>query len=151
MNIEILLVKSLFWFFFISLVYKTQTDLNIERYESCLMTEKKLDSIYSKIKDLYKSDEGIFLLDLEKSQDLWLKYLEAQMIVKYPKNIIGRDRTFFSLCYNDYKMKLLNQRIEELIAWTEGLEDVTCSGSTGVFYDGKRHSNILFKRRRPRV
>ena len=67
--------------------YKTQTELNIERYETVLDTEKKLDSIYNKIKELYKSDEGTFLLDLEKSQDLWLKYLEAQMIVKYPKNI----------------------------------------------------------------
>jgi len=123
----------------------SQTEINLSSYEIYLNAEKEMDSIYNKIIELYKADKGTFILNLKKSQNLWLEYFKVQMMMKYPKNISIRGGSMFALCYNAYVVELFNQRIRVLKEWLEGTPSgECCGGSIGMFYDDSLETEIYY-------
>ncbi len=71
-----------------------------------------------------------FLKSLKTSQQLWIKFRDAEMLVKYPKSKQADYGTVFPMCWSAYKAALTHERTKTLQVWLDGIEEGdTCSGS----------------------
>lgn len=111
---------------------QSQTDLNLSAERSYLEKDKELNKIYQEILTEYADDKE-FVANLRNSERLWIKFRDAEMLMKYPENSFVRGGTVFNLCYFNYKTELTQKRIDTLKQWLEGEpEGEVCSGSVKV-------------------
>ena len=60
---------------------QTQTEMNIESYNQYLKVDKELNVVYNQILKKYSSDK-VFLKKLKISQNLWVKFRDAEAEAK---------------------------------------------------------------------
>jgi uncharacterized protein YecT (DUF1311 family) len=111
---------------------QSQSDLNLSAERSYLEKDNELNQIYQEILTEY-ADDVEFIANLRNSERLWIKFRDAEMLMKYPENSGVRGGTVFTLCYFNYKTELTQKRIDTLKQWLEGEpEGEVCSGSVKI-------------------
>ena len=93
-------------------------------------SEMVLEGTINRINALYSKDND-FLAAFKVSNELWMKYRDAQLKMRYPSNNPQLQYgSMYSKCYYIYLTELTKKRINELRLWSEGLkEGETCCGS----------------------
>ena len=110
----------------------TQTELNSEEIDKSTYTREVLDSVYKAVIIEYK-DQLTFISNFKKSQKLWERYLEAQLLARFPEDDETRDGSCFSMCYSLYQQELLKERINTINDWLTGFpQGQICGGSVKV-------------------
>ena len=108
---------------------QSQMEMNLEAESEYKQADNRLNAVYQKILNDYESDQE-FIKNLKASERLWIKFRDAEMLMKYPKNGEVRNGSVFPLCYYIYSEKLTEQRIETLNQWIDGHpEGEVCGGS----------------------
>ena len=110
----------------------TQTELNSEEIDKSTYTREVLDSVYKAVIIEYK-DQLTFISNFKKSQKLWERYMEAQLLARFPEDDETRDGSCFSMCYSLYQQELLKERINTINDWLTGFpQGQICGGSVKV-------------------
>lgn len=108
---------------------QTQLDMNQKGNDSYRKADKELNEIYKQILVEYKSDT-LFINNLKASQRIWIKFRDAELIVKYPERDPGYYGSIHSVCVVNYLEKLTRERIKTLKVWIEGVDEGdACIGS----------------------
>ena len=108
---------------------QTQADMNQSSGDDFKQADKELNQVYQKIRQEYKGQTD-FLKSLKASQQIWIKFRDAEMLVKYPKSKQADQGSVFPMCWSGYKAELTRQRTKTLQVWLDGIEEGdTCSGS----------------------
>ena len=129
-------MRSIFVFYMSILCFQvigqSQSDLNLSAQRSYLEKDNELNQVYQEILTEY-ADDVEFIANLRNSERLWIKFRDAEMLMKYPENSFVRGGTVFNLCYFNYKTELTQKRIDTLKQWLEGEpEGEVCGGSVKV-------------------
>jgi uncharacterized protein YecT (DUF1311 family) len=91
--------------------------------------DTELNNVYQQILKEYASDT-IFVNQLRSSQYLWMKFRDAEMLVKYPPREKGYYGSSLSMCWGIYLEELTRSRIQVLRQWLDGTEEGdVCAGS----------------------
>jgi len=108
---------------------QTQFEMNKESSETYLKLEQELKNVYNQIITEYKND-SIFIDKLKNSQQLWVKFRDAEVEMLFPepdKRIYG---SMYSMCYIGYLSELTKVRIAELEEWLKPIpKGEGCRGS----------------------
>ena len=109
---------------------QTQGQMNGDASQEYNSKKFELEGIINRIKTLYSKDKD-FLEAFQKSNDIWLKYRDAQFKMRYPSNNPKLDYgSIYPMCFSDYLTQLTKKRIVELRLWADGLkEGEACCGS----------------------
>ena len=108
---------------------QTQLEMNQQEHNKYVEANNELNSIYQKILKDYKSD-AIFIKNLKASQNLWIKFRDAEMKTKYPDREPGYYGSVQPMCWSIYLTQLTQDRINTLKQWTDGIEEGdVCAGS----------------------
>jgi uncharacterized protein YecT (DUF1311 family) len=122
-------ILTLTSFFLISHFSIGQTQLEMNANTDYQKADKELNSTYKKILKEY-STNLIFIKNLKIAQNIWIKFRDAEMNVKYPQKEPGYYGSIFPTCWNTYMAELTQKRSKELKIWLTGIpEGDTCSGS----------------------
>ena len=114
------------------LMAQSQMEMNIEARQAYLKADKRLNEVYNQILNDYSGDK-LFIKNLQTSERYWIKFRDAEMLVKYPENCEVREGSVFPVCHYSYLTKLTKQRINTLNQWIEGeREGEVCSGSVKI-------------------
>ena len=110
----------------------SQTELNSQEIDKTTYTREVLDSVYKAVIIEYK-DQLTFISNFKKSQKLWERYMEAQILARFPEDDETRDGSCFSMCYSLYQQELLKERIKTIKEWLTGFPEAEiCGGSVKV-------------------
>ena len=110
----------------------SQTELNSQEIDSAIYSREVLDSVYNAVILEYK-DQLTFISNFKKSQKLWERYMEAQLLARFPEDDDTRDGSCFSMCYSLYQQELLKERINTINDWLTGFpQGQICGGSVKV-------------------
>ena len=118
-------------FFLISFLSNAQTQLemNTEANTEYQKADKELNSTYKKILKEYSTDL-VFIKNLKIAQNIWIKFRDAEMNMKYPEKEPRYYGSIFPTCWSMYMTELTKKRIKELKIWLTGIpEGDACSGS----------------------
>lgn len=127
-------MKRLFFTSFLLFLFsicfaQTQAEMNQGAGADWKQADKELNEVYQKILKEYKG-QADFIKSLKASQLLWIKFRDAEMLVKYPKSNQAGYGSVFPACWASYKADLTRQRTKTLQVWLDGIEEGdTCSGS----------------------
>ena len=72
----------------------SQTELNSQEIDKTTYTREVLDSVYKAVIIEYK-DQLTFISNFKKSQKLWERYMEAQLLARFPEDDETRDGSCF--------------------------------------------------------
>jgi|SRR5450432_2647229 len=108
----------------------TQFDLNQRSEQGLANAEAELNRTYQKVRKIYSADP-IFLRKLQRSQDLWKQFRDAEIEVEYPHtDKAGYYGSVYPMCVADYEAALTRERVEILKRWISGTEEGdVCAGS----------------------
>ena len=128
--------KLIILFLFISSTHscfaQSQPEMNQQENKNYVKANNELNSTYQKILKEYKSDT-IFIKNLKASQNLWVKFRDAEMKTKYPDREPGFYGSVQPMCWSIYLTQLTQERIKTLRPWLDGIEEGdVCSGSTKI-------------------
>jgi uncharacterized protein YecT (DUF1311 family) len=118
-------------FFLISnfCIGQTQLEMNTEASTEYQKADKELNSTYKKILKEYSTDL-VFIKNLKIAQNIWIKFRDAEVNMKYPQKEPGYYGSIFPTCWNTYMAELTKKRTKELKLWLTGItEGDICSGS----------------------
>jgi uncharacterized protein YecT (DUF1311 family) len=118
-------------FFLISnfCIGQTQLEMNTEASTEYQKADKELNSTYKKILKEYSSDL-VFIKNLKIAQNIWIKFRDAEVNMKYPPREPGYYRSIQPTCWSMYMTELTQKRTKELKIWLTGIpEGDACSGS----------------------
>lgn len=122
-------ILTIFLFYFSICFAQSQAGMNKDAGDDFKQADKELNQAYQKILQEYKGQTD-FLRSLKTSQQLWIKFRDAEMLVKYPKSKQADYGSVFPICWSAYKAELTRQRTRTLQVWLDGIEEGdTCSGS----------------------
>jgi len=108
---------------------QTQLEMNNDSGNRLKKAETELKGTLSKMQELYKSDSE-FLKNLKESQDIWTKFKNAELKMKFPDREPGYYGSVHPMCVADFLADLTFERIEKLKVWVTGIEEGdVCSGS----------------------
>ena len=108
---------------------QTQLDMNTEAGGNYLKADKELNLTYSKILKEYKTDAA-FIKNLKAAQNIWIKFRDAEVKMKYPDREPGYYGSIQTVCFYNYLEELTTKRTKELKTWLIGVEEGdSCSGS----------------------
>jgi uncharacterized protein YecT (DUF1311 family) len=108
---------------------QTQLDLNQTAAESYKKADAELNKVYKQILIQYKTDT-LFVNNLKDSQRIWIKFRDAELMMKYPEREQGYYGSIQPVCVANYLEKLTRERIKTLNTWLIGVEEGdVCSGS----------------------
>jgi uncharacterized protein YecT (DUF1311 family) len=108
---------------------QTQLEMNATANTDYQKADKELNSTYKKILKEYSTDL-VFIKNLKITQNIWIKFRDAEMNMKYPQKEPGYYGSIFPTCWNMYMTELTQIRTKELKIWLTGItEGDTCSGS----------------------
>lgn len=107
----------------------SQTEINLSSEQEYVAVKHELDSVLTIVLAEYKIDEEM-TKNISTSQNTWVLYRDAQLLMKYPETDPLRNGSAFNVCYFSYLMELTKERIETLKPWISGAkEGDVCSGS----------------------
>jgi uncharacterized protein YecT (DUF1311 family) len=107
---------------------QTQIELTNIAKSAFEKTDEELNQVYQKILQGSKNDT-IFLRAMKDAQRQWIKFRDAQLMMKYP-TYPNADESVLSMCRYYYLEELTNIRVKDLKQWTDGVEEGdVCSGS----------------------
>ena len=110
----------------------SQTELNSQEIDNATYSREVLDSVYNAVILEYK-DQLTFISNFKKSQKLWERYMEAQLLARFPEDDSTRDGSCFSMCYSLYQQELFKERIKTINEWLTGFpQGQICGGSVKV-------------------
>jgi uncharacterized protein YecT (DUF1311 family) len=118
-------------FFLISNLSSAQTQLEINATANTdyQKADKELNSTYKKILKEYSTDL-VFIKNLKIAQNIWIKFRDAEVNMKYPQREPGYYGSIQPTCWSMYMTELTKKRIKELKIWLIGIpEGDACSGS----------------------
>lgn len=109
---------------------QTQAEMNKTAYDNYVKADKQLNSVYGQILKKYAKDQ-VFLKKLKVAQNLWIKFRDAEVQMKYPEDDAKYHYgSVYPMCYNIYLQQLTEQRINDLKVWLTGYDDGdVCNGS----------------------
>jgi uncharacterized protein YecT (DUF1311 family) len=108
---------------------QSQTEMNLSAEDKFIINDRKLNEIYNQILTEY-SDNKQFIKNLKASERLWVKFRDAEMLMRYPEGDSIRNGSVFNLCYFHYITELTESRIQTLQEWTDGVQEgEVCGGS----------------------
>ena len=91
--------------------------------------DKELNSAYTKILKEYKPN-STFIKNLKASQNIWIKFRDAEIKLKYPDREPGYYGSSQPVCWYNYLEELTKKRTTELKTWLTGIEEGdSCSGT----------------------
>ena len=94
-----------------------QHDINECASKDFDTADKELNQTYKAILAKYK-DDALFLTQLRKAQEAWIKFRDAELDAKFPlapgKNPRVEYGSMYSMCYFSEKAQLTRQRSEQL-------------------------------------
>jgi len=106
--------------------------------KAIVKVKKELNQTIDSIKEIYEGRD-VFLDYFEKSQMVWEEYLEAQSLMANPPSSGGSAYTD-RICWNNYRMGFIEQRIKVLKKWLKGgTQGDICNGTVKLFYEGEYH------------
>ena len=122
------------FFIFVSVNYaQTQLEINQQAYEEYKKVDKLLNDSYNKILKKY-SKNPIFIANLKTAQRAWIKFRDAQVAAKYPREPVGRYGSMQAYCESNYLAELTQKRAKELEEWLKPVEEGDgCSGTIGEY------------------
>jgi uncharacterized protein YecT (DUF1311 family) len=129
-NIILILILNCSTFFCFS---QTQLEMNNEENNKFKLADKELNATYQKILKEYKTDFE-FLKNLKISQNIWIKFRDAEMKTRYPdRKEEGYYGSVQPMCWSIYLTQLTQQRTKNLKIWLTGIpEGDICSGSVTI-------------------
>jgi len=130
-KIKEVIISILFWVVTtISCFSQTQSEMNIDSYESYEEADKELNSIYQKILIEYNSNNQ-FIEKLKKAQRIWISYRDAELEMKFPiKEKRMNYGNLYPMCRSHYLKSITTERIKKLRVWLDGIEEgEVCIGS----------------------
>src|SRR4051812_9935524 len=80
---------------------QTQAEMNKQAYDSLQNADKELNDVYNKILSDYKLDTG-FVKNLKKSQGIWIKFRDAELLMKYPEKNTSYYGSIYPVCRASY-------------------------------------------------
>jgi uncharacterized protein YecT (DUF1311 family) len=108
---------------------ESQVEMNLNAEQEYISTKHVLDSIFEGLLVEYSKDDEIEM-NIRASQEAWIHYRDAQLLMKYPESDPLREGSVFNTCYFSYMTELSKERITTLIPWLDGAkEGEVCSGS----------------------
>ena len=112
---------------------QSQFEMNSDAADALQKSEKKLSELIVKIHKLYVSDT-VFIKNFNQSQKIWIEFLGAEMLMKFPEREPGYYGSVQPLCWMHCEKSLIDERIAKLKLWTqERIEGEACNGSIGTF------------------
>lgn len=129
-------MKQIFILFFglfcFSAISQTQLEMNEEAGASYKKADKELNKVYQNILSEYKLDVE-FITNLKASQRIWIKFRDAELLMKYPDMGYGYYGSIQPICEFQYLEKLTKERVKTLKVWLEGGEEGDpCNGSVNL-------------------
>ncbi|MCW8808349.1 MAG: lysozyme inhibitor LprI family protein [Rhodanobacter sp.] len=111
----------------------TQGGLNACAADEYSKADAELNVVWKAILARY-SDQPVFLARLKTSQQLWLKFRDAEVDALYP---LGKSEdphtqygSIYPMCVGQAQTKLTQERIKQLKAWLDGSQEgESCAGS----------------------
>ena len=111
---------------------QSQLEMNQEENNKFKVADKELNTMCQKILKEYKLDTA-FLKNLKISQNIWIKFRDAEMKTRYPDRENGYYGSVQPMCWSIYLTQLTNERTKSLKLWITGLpEGNVCSGSVNI-------------------
>lgn len=108
---------------------QSQLDMTIESLDTLASSSEKLAAIEKLIIEGYKEDT-VFVEAFKATQKQWEAFLMTEMNMKFPERGYGYYGSMHAMCYNHYRSKLINERIEQLKEWLKPLANGEgCGGS----------------------
>jgi uncharacterized protein YecT (DUF1311 family) len=108
---------------------QSQSEMNMEARADYQKVDKGLNSTYKKILQEYKSDTA-FIKNLKAAQNIWIKFRDAELKMKYPDRAPGYYGSIQPVCFYNYLEELTKKRDQDLRIWLTGIEEGdACSGS----------------------
>ena len=127
MRLSLLFLFSFTYFFSTA---QSQTELQIDAFNSYKKADKELNRVYQAIISEY-SEDSVFIENLIISQRIWIQFRDAEFKMKYPDNV--EYGSVQEMCEAMYLEKLTKERIKTLNVWLKGLEEgEVCSGSVKI-------------------
>ncbi|WP_165930098.1 lysozyme inhibitor LprI family protein [Flavobacterium sandaracinum] len=125
---KLLIFASFFLISFLSNA-QTQLEMNTDANTEFQKADKELNSTYKKILKEYSSDL-VFIKNLKIAQNIWIKFRDAEVNMKYPPRESGYYGSIQPTCWSMYMTELTIKRIKDLKIWLVGIpEEGVCSGS----------------------
>jgi uncharacterized protein YecT (DUF1311 family) len=94
-----------------------------------MKADAELNAIYKQILKQYASDTS-FISHLKASQRIWIKFRDAELLMKYPPRETYYYGSAQSSCEANYLEQFTRDRIKTLKVWIDGIEEGDlCSGS----------------------
>ena len=116
-------------FIALTLFSQTQSKLNQESNKRYKNSDKELNKVYNQILTEYQSDTN-FIEKLKSSQNLWIKFRDAEVEMKYPESDKSYYGSIFPMCFSEYLSELNKQRTRKLKEWLKPhIEGDVCGGS----------------------
>lgn len=84
---------------------QTQFEMNEQENNKFKLADKELNATYQKILKEYKSDVA-FLKNLKFSQNIWIKFRDAEMKTRYPDREDGYYGSVQPMCWSIYLTQL---------------------------------------------
>ena len=84
MNIFRIFIISITLLFSLNLHSQTQTEMTYAAMQDYKLADTALNEVYNKILIEYKSDK-VFIRSLKESQNLWIKFRDAEVKLKFPE------------------------------------------------------------------
>ena len=113
----------------VAVAYDSQTELNLSSEQEYILVKHELDSILTSVLAEFKIVDEM-TQNIKTSQNTWVLYRDAQLLMKYPETDPLRNSSAFNACYFSYLTELTKERIETLKPWISGAkEGDVCSGS----------------------
>ncbi|MFT7271689.1 MAG: hypothetical protein ACI9V1_001211 [Spirosomataceae bacterium] len=108
---------------------QSQSEMNMEARADYQKVDKGLNSTYKKILQEYKPDTA-FIKNLKAAQNIWIKFRDAELKMKYPDRAPGYYGSIQPVCFYNYLEELTKKRDQDLRIWLTGIEEGdACSGS----------------------
>jgi len=116
----------------ISNIADSQVEINLSSEQRYISTKRELDSLYNSVLTEYTSNAEM-TKNIKNSQETWILYRDAQLLMKYPETDPLREGSAFNTCYFSYLTELTMERLETLKPWLNGAkEGDVCSGSINI-------------------
>lgn len=91
--------------------------------------DQELNATYQQILKEYATDTA-FISHLKIAQRLWIKFRDAELLMKYPPQPAGYYGSVQPMCEKTYLEQLTRDRIKTLKVWLDGIpEGDVCTGS----------------------
>ncbi|WP_266169484.1 lysozyme inhibitor LprI family protein [Dyella subtropica] len=111
----------------------SQAELNACSAGDFAKADQELNKVWEAILAKY-ADQPLFLQKLKASQQLWIKFRDAEVEATYP---VGKSESpavqygsVYPMCVGQAKARLTQQRTEQLKAWLDGVQEGdVCAGS----------------------